>query len=102
MARYNRVEMPELERTLRATESGGQSLPRRLGDDPWPREAEQRPRLGDADVGQRGEARQDPSGTGIDEDGDEGRARLGDQIDRACRLGHLHEAENALLHARAA
>lgn len=92
--------MAEGESALRAAEPGGQRLPRRFGDHARPRETQQRSRLGHTDVAQGGKARQYPSSTRVDEERDEGQAGLIDEIHRARRLGHLHETEDALLHAR--
>ncbi len=91
--------MAECERPLRAAEPCGQLLPRRLSDDPRSGETQQRPWLGHADVGERGEARQYPSGARIGKQRHERRPGLVDQVHRARRLGHLHESESALLHA---
>ena len=43
-----------------------------------------------------------PPVVGMGEHGDVGHARLAQQIDGAHRLGHLHERQHVLLHARAA
>ena len=94
--------MAELQVAFRGAEAFGQRLTRRLLDDARPAEIEPRARFGDTDVGQRGEARHDAAGARIDEDGDEGHPGLVEQVHRAARLGHLHEREDALLHARAA
>lgn len=92
--------MAERESAVRAAEPGGQRLPRRFGDHTRPRETQQRSRLGHAYVAEGGKARQYPSSTRIGEDGDEGQAGLVDEIHRARCFGHLHETEDALLHAR--
>lgn len=92
--------MAEGESALRAAEPGGQRLPRRFGDHARPRETQQSSGLGHAYVAERGKASQYPSSTRIGEDGDERQAGVVDEIHRARCLGHLHETEDALLHAR--
>ena len=65
-------------------------------------EADQRFGLGDDHVPQAGEAGVDAAGGGIGQDRDEGLPRFVQLACRGGRLGHLHEGQHALLHARAA
>src|SRR2546426_2285001 len=96
------VELPVREQKLGALESLGQRLPDRLGDDPRAREADQRARLGEDDVAEHREARGDPAGGGIREDGNVGQPAGSEPLERGGGLGHLHQGQDTLLHARAA
>lgn len=100
--RDNGIQVAESQHALGAPEAGGQRLARGLGDDARPGEVELSARLGDADVGQRREAGNDAAGARIGEDGEERDAGVVHEVDGAGGLGHLHEAEDALLHARPA
>jgi hypothetical protein len=92
--------MAEFQDALGAPEIVRQWLPSGLRDHPWAREVELRSRLGDTNIGQRCEAGQNASCAGVGQYGQKRRSRLVHQIDRARCLGHLHEAQDSLLHAR--
>ena len=85
-----------------ALEPLGQFLPHRLLDHPRAGEADQRAGLGDLDVAQHGEAGGDAAGGGIGQHDDERQAGFLHQPRGDDRARHLHQADRALLHARAA
>ena len=85
---------------LREPEVVGKLLASRLGDDARPRERHERPGLGQHDVAEAREARQDSARRRMRENGDQRAARLVELVDGADRLRQLHESEDALLHAR--
>ncbi len=91
--------MPERQHAFGAAEVLGKGFARRPGDHAWSREVELGARLSDADVGEGREAGQDTARARVRENGDEGDGCLVHEIHRAGRLGHLHQAEDALLHA---
>ncbi len=92
--------MAEFEVALRRAEPLRQLLAGGLGDHAWPGEVQPGAGLGDADVRERREAGDHTTGTGVHEHGDERRRRFIDEVDGAAGLGHLHETQDALLHAR--
>ena len=73
-----------------------------LFDDARAGETDQRAGLGDVQVAQHGEAGGDAAGGGIGEHGDEGHARVVELREGGGDLGHLHQAHDALHHARSA
>ena len=83
---------PEIRREL---------LPDRLLDDPRTREAEECPRLGHHDVGEGSEAGKDSPGGGMGEDDHERQTLFGQKLQGDDGLRHLHQGQDALLHARA-
>ena len=64
--------------------------------------ADQGFRFGEDQIAQRGEAGGDAAHRGIGEDGDEQAADLVIAGQRGGDLGHLHERQNAFVHASAA
>ena len=73
-----------------------------LLNDPGAGEADGRAWLGNVDVAQHRERRGDAAGRRVREDDDVGQAGLAHLVDGDDRTRHLHEAEDALLHAGAA
>src|SRR5262249_12537464 len=71
-------------------------------DDTWPCEPDERVGLGDVHVAEKGEAGGDAARGRIEQDADERNARIAKTLARCDARRHLHEAEDALLHARAA
>lgn len=94
--------MAQGQRSLRAAEVGGQRLSGRLRDHTRSGEAKKRARFCDADVGETGETRQYATRTGVDQHGDVRTPGLIQEVDCTGGLRHLHQTENALLHACAA
>ena len=99
---HDDVEEAVLEQELGALEAGRQRLPDGLLDDPWPGEPDQGVRLGDDHVAQHGEAGRHAAGGRVQQDRDVGQPGLAQPAQRRRGLGHLHQREDALLHARAA
>ena len=71
-------------------------------DDPGPGEADEAPRLGQGHIAQAGEAGGHAAGGGVGEVTDEQAALFREGGNGGAGFGHLHQAENALLHPRAA
>ena len=82
-------------------EALGQLLADGLLDDAGAGEADQRPWLGDLHVAQHGVGGGDAAGGGIRQHDDVGQARFAQLLHGNGRARHLHEREDALLHARA-
>ena len=83
-----------------ALEAGRQLLLDGLGDHPGAGEADQRAGLGQVDVPQHRVGSRDPSRRGVGEDRNVGQAALVEPGQHRGRLGHLHEGEDSLHHAR--
>ncbi len=67
-----------------------------------PREADERLGLGDHDIAHEGETGRDATHGRVGQHADVGQALLGQPRERRIGLGHLHERQQAFLHARAA
>ncbi len=67
-----------------------------------PRERDQRAGLGVGHVAQRGERRPDAAGRGVHQHHDHRQLGVVHQLEGDHALGHLHQGDDALLHARAA
>src|SRR5438093_12725590 len=91
-----------LEQKLAGLEAFGQLLTDGLLDDSRSGETDLRARLSDVEVAQHGEAGSYAAGCGIGEDADEGYLGLIQAHERSRDFAELHEADRALLHARAA
>ena len=91
-----------LEKKLGGLKSRWKRLLGRVLDDPGAGEPDQRPRFREDHVPQGCKAGGDPAGRGVGQHGNEGKSRRGQPAERRAGLGHLHEREDALLHARAA
>jgi hypothetical protein len=100
--RHDRVEVAEAEVLLGEAEVVRQPLPRRLLHDARAGERDQRARLRERHVAERGERREDPRGRRVRHHDEHRAARVVQVLDRADRLRHLHQREDPLLHARAA
>ena len=87
---------------LAALEAGGQLLTDGLLDDAGAGKADQRTGLGQHDVAQAGEAGRDTAGGRMGQVADVQPALGGEFLNGGAGLGHLHQAEDALLHAGAA
>ena len=85
-----------------ALEAFGQLLADGLLDDARAGEADQRAGLGDMDVAEHGVGGGDAAGRRIGEDDDVGQLRVAERLDRDRGARHLHQRQDALLHARAA
>jgi hypothetical protein len=90
------------EHSFGAPETRRQGLARRFRDHSRARKIEKRSGFRDAHIGERREAGEHTPSARIREDRDERRRRLVEEIHGAGRLRHLHQAEDALLHACAA
>ena len=95
------VDLAELEVGLGATEVRRQPLAHGLLDDARAGERHQRVGLGDDDVAERRERGHHAARRRVREHRDERQARRLHRVDAADRLGHLHQREHVLLHARA-
>jgi hypothetical protein len=91
-----------LEEELGALETFGELLTDGLLDDAGASETNQRLRLGDVEVTQHGEAGGDAAGGGIGHHGDVGDFLIVETREASGDLGELHQAGDALHHARAA
>ena len=89
-------------RRLRPLKALGQPLADGLLDDAGPGEADQRLRLRDDHVAEHGEAGRHAAGGRVQQHRDVRQPASRRRAERRRRLGHLHEREDALLHARAA
>ncbi len=99
---HDEVEEAVLEQELAALEPFGKALADRLLDDARAGEADQRAGLGDVEVAEHGEAGGDAAGGRVGEHRDVGHAGVAQAGERRRDLGHLHQRQDALLHARAA
>ena len=93
--------MPCSQQVFGALEALGQLLAHGLLDHARAGEADQRAGLGDLDVAQHGEAGGDAAGGGVGQHDDERQTGVLDQARGDDRARHLHQADRALLHARA-
>ncbi len=84
---------------LRPPEVGRQLLPGGLLDHARPGEAKERARLGDDHVGQSREAGKHAARRRMCEHRHEWEGMVREEVERDHGLGHLHEREDALLHA---
>ncbi len=98
---HDQVDRALLEQELGALEAFRQLLAHGLLDHARAGEADQRVGLGDDHVAHEGKARRHAAHGGVGEQGDEGQPALGQAGDRRGGLGHLHQREQAFLHARA-
>ena len=89
-----------LKQELRGLEAGGQLLVGGLAYDAWTGKADHRLRLRQGNVAEGSEAGHDTGGRGVGQDSDVGKASLGMAGEGAACLGHLHEREHPLVHAR--
>ena len=96
------VDHAVLEQVLRPLEALRQALADGALDHPRPGEADQRPRLGDGDVAQHGVRGGDAAGGRIGQDDDIGQAVLPRHLHRDGGARHLHQRQDAFLHAGAA
>ncbi len=101
-AAHDAVDHPVREQELAALEPLGQLLADGALDDARPCEPDERAGLGEVHVAQEGEARRDAAGGRVQEDAEEGKPGVLQALERGDGLGHLHEAEDPLLHPRAA
>ncbi len=98
----DQVEEAVLEEELGALEVFGQFLGNGALDDAPAGKADQRAGLRDQEVAEAGEAGGDAAGRRVGEHGDVEQAGLVVTADRGRGLGHLHQGDDALLHAGAA
>ena len=99
VAGHHLIHKAVLQLELAALEPGGQLFADGLLNDAGPGKADQRPRLGQHDVAQACKAGGHAAGGGVGEHADVQPASGGKALDGGAGLGHLHQAENALLHA---
>jgi len=97
----DRVDRAGLQQELGALEALGQLLAHGVLDHPRPGKADQRLRLGDHHVAQEREARGHTAHRRIGQHADVGQARFREVRECRVRLRHLHQAQQAFLHARA-
>ena len=96
------VDHPVLEQKLAALEALGELLADGGLDDARSGEAHEGLGLGDVHVTEEGEAGGDAAGRGMEEHADEWHVGVAEALARGHGLGHLHEAQDALLHTSAA
>ena len=96
------VHLALAELLLGSAEVRGKLFPGGLLDYAAAGELHDGPRLGQDDVRGRGPTCEDPARRGVGQDGDVGKAGLTHEARGRDGLGHLHEGEDPLLHARAA
>ena len=101
-ALHDGVDKPVLERELRRLEALGQLLLDGVADDPLAGEPDERAGLGQDDIALHGERRRHAAGRGVGEHGDEGQTGRPQTLHGAGHFRHLHERDEALLHAGAA
>src|SRR6185503_9535586 len=99
---HDAVDHALLEEELGPLESLRELLVDRLLDDARSREPDERLRLGEYHVPHRREAGRDAAGRRVRHDRDVGNARVREPGQERVRLGHLHEREDSLEHARPA
>src|SRR6266446_4800898 len=102
MAMHHHVHHTVLLEILRLLEAVWQLFPDGLFDHPRPGEADERTRLSNMYVAQHSVRGGDAAGGRIGEDHDIGSARRPQVLHRDGGPGHLHERQDALLHARPA
>ena len=91
-----------LEQEFGALEAFGELLADGLLDDARSREANERAGFGDVEVAEHGEAGGDAAGGRVGEHADVGQAEIVHLREAGGDLGQLHQADDALHHARAA
>ena len=99
---HDHVDHAVREQILGLLEALGQLLADGLLDDARSREADERAGLGDVHVAQHRIGRRHAAGGRIGEHHEIGQARLAQLLHGNRRARHLHEREDALLHARSA
>ena len=93
---------PWLNRNSARWKPAGSSWRDRAGRHARAGEADERVRLGDVDVADRGERREHAAGRRVGQDEMNGTPAVAQALERGERLGQLHQRERALLHPRAA
>ncbi len=101
VAVHDHVDHAVREQVLGALEAFGQLLADGLLDDARAGEADERPGLGDVHVAQHGIGGSDAAGGGVGQHDDVGQARLAQLLHGDGGARHLHQRQDALLHARA-
>ena len=99
---HDHVDHAVRQEVLGALEAFGQLLADRLLNDARTRKANERARLGDVDVAQHGVGGRHAARRRVGQHDDIGQARLAQLLHGNRRARHLHEREDAFLHARAA
>ena len=94
------VDHAVVEQVFGPLEAFRQSLADGLFDDPGAGEPDHRAGLGDGDVAEHGKGRRHAAGGGIAKHHDIGQAGLSHLIDGDGGARHLHQRQNAFLHAR--
>ena len=102
MAMHHHVDHAVLEKIFGALEAVGKLLADGLLDDARPGEADQRAGLGDMDVAEHGVRRGHAAGGRMGQHHDVRKLRLAELLHGDGGARHLHQRQNALLHARAA
>ena len=87
---------------LAALEPIGQFFTDGLFNDARPGKADECPRFGERNITQTGKAGRDPACGGVGQHADVQPAAAVEPFQRGAGFGHLHQAENALLHPCAA
>ncbi|VVT33323.1 conserved hypothetical protein [Roseovarius sp. EC-SD190] len=95
------VEHAVIQQVFGALKALGQFLADGLFDDARPGKADERARFGNLDIAQHRIGCGDAAGGGVGQHDDIGQVRLFQHLHGDGGAGHLHEAENPLLHARA-
>ncbi len=102
VAMHDHVDHAVIEQIFRALEPIRQSLADGLFDHALAGEADERAGLCDLHVAQHRIGGADAARRGVGEHDDIGQPRLAQQIDADRHARHLHQRQNAFLHARAA
>ncbi len=101
-ARHDLIDHAVLEEIFGALEALGQRLADRFLDDPRAGEPDDRAGLGQDDVAEHRERRRHAAGRRIGQHDDVGQPRFLDHVGGDDRARHLHQRQDAFLHARAA
>ncbi|MDB6152126.1 MAG: hypothetical protein JWL90_579 [Chthoniobacteraceae bacterium] len=101
-AMHDQVDQAVLLKKLRGLESRRQILMGGFANHAGTRKSDHRLGLGKNDIAHGGKTGADTARGGMREDGNIREARLGMQGEGAAGFGHLHKAEHAFIHSRAA
>ena len=101
-ARYDGINQPVIEKEFGSLKSGRQVSLRGVFDDAWPSETDECLGFCEDQVAHAGVAGHHACVVGIGEDADVGKLRFGMVAECGAGFRHLHQAEHAFVHPRAA